>query len=567
MFEAVLTPEGRVNVSGTSTEMMKFRAWLSLNENSEKHKFITGKLHQITIDVFARATSSTDFLIAASPRLSELAEFARLELSAHQGAVVEGRRIISRGSVNIPELGDLNSILHPHQRAAAQAMAEPGLLGACLFDEQGVGKSLTTVAAYKLLRLHELIDQLIIVCPKTLLGTWVNEIATFLGGDFTVEVVAGNPSERKTAMYSEADVFCMTYETISSDLALVKALTARKRSMLVADESFLVKNAAARRSEALRELRAGAARCFVLCGTPAPNMPADVIHQVDIADGGISFKGFSVPDELSAAIPSITKRLEESALVIRRTKAEVLPTLAPKEFVIHRVQMLDEQRDLYVEAQAELILYLKRLDQSTFERSLITYFQKRAALLQICVSPALIGHATAPSAKYAYLQQLAESFLADDAEKLIVWSSYTAATDHVAVLLEKYGVARVDGTVAKAAIRQERVRQFQQDPSTRIFLGNPAAAGAGLTLTAAHRAIYLSLSNQAAAYMQSIDRIHRIGQTAQKVEYHMVICDGTIEESEVKRLTRKQSAQAELLGDPGDDGLDLATALRELGAS
>jgi SNF2 family DNA or RNA helicase len=85
----------------------------------------------------------------------------------------------------------------------------------------------------------------------------------------------------------------------------------------------------------------------------------------------------------------------------------------------------------------------------------------------------------------------------------------------------------------------------------RIFLGNPAAAGAGLTLHSARYAIYESLSNQAAHFLQSLDRIHRRGQE-REVHYLTLLCAGTIEESEYSRLLQEADRQADLLGDPPD---------------
>ena len=82
-----------------------------------------------------------------------------------------------------------------------------------------------------------------------------------------------------------------------------------------------------------------------------------------------------------------------------------------------------------------------------------------------------------------------------------------------------------------------------------IFLGNPAAAGAGLTLHRARIAVYESFSNQAAHFMQSLDRIHRRGQE-RDVEYLALLARGTIEETEYQRLLDKTDAQADILGDP-----------------
>jgi SNF2 family DNA or RNA helicase len=84
-----------------------------------------------------------------------------------------------------------------------------------------------------------------------------------------------------------------------------------------------------------------------------------------------------------------------------------------------------------------------------------------------------------------------------------------------------------------------------------LFVANPAAAGAGLTLHRARIAIYESLSGQAAHFLQSLDRIHRRGQD-RDVEYMFLMCDGSIEVAEYDRIGSKERAARDLLADGGD---------------
>ena len=97
---------------------------------------------------------------------------------------------------------------------------------------------------------------------------------------------------------------------------------------------------------------------------------------------------------------------------------------------------------------------------------------------------------------------------------------------------------RYDGTVTAIDARREAVRRFQNEP-TRVFVANPAAAGAGLTLHAARYAVYESFTNQAAHYLQSLDRIHRRGQS-REVEYLMLLAESSIEPLEFDRLVVKE---------------------------
>ena len=110
----------------------------------------------------------------------------------------------------------------------------------------------------------------------------------------------------------------------------------------------------------------------------------------------------------------------------------------------------------------------------------------------------------------------------------MIWSFYTKSINALCQRYAQYGVLRYDGQVADVAERRESVRRFQEDQQRQLFVANPAAAGAGITLHSARFAIYESFSNQAAHYLQSLDRIHRRGQT-RDVEYLILLCDGTLE--------------------------------------
>ncbi|MFD2348685.1 helicase-related protein [Nonomuraea ferruginea] len=145
-------------------------------------------------------------------------------------------------------------------------------------------------------------------------------------------------------------------------------------------------------------------------------------------------------------------------------------------------------------------------------------------------------------------------------EKVVLWSFYRSNLDNLAVRYGPLGLVRVDGSIPSEE-RREAVRRFQEDDNVMVFLGNPAAAGAGLTLHRSRIAVYESLSNQAAHYLQSLDRIHRRGQ-AREVEYITLLCEGTIEEPEYNRLLTKAQTQAELLGDPPDPPADTGATTR-----
>jgi SNF2 family DNA or RNA helicase len=227
------------------------------------------------------------------------------------------------------------------------------------------------------------------------------------------------------------------------------------------------------------------------------------------------------------------------------------------------VPFAPEQGRLYTDALDGLIAELEETDDAEFRRRRMGFAERRSALLRMCSHPGGLANGyTETPAKIAALDSLlAERFEKND--KVVLWSFYRHTLDFLADRYEHHGLARIDGSVTDVNERRDAIRRFQNDDETMLFLGNPAAAGAGLTLHRATVAVYESFSNQAAHFMQSLDRIHRRGQE-REVEYLVLLCDGSIEELEYERILAKVDSQADLLGDPEPERMTRAVMLDEL---
>lgn len=449
------------------------------------------------------------------------------------------------------ELGDSAPlrVLDDHQLRNVALMTIPGGWGTCIFDEQGTGKTPTVIAAFDVLVDRNEADTLLVVSPKSMVGEWAEEFRRFAGDLYRVAVIDGKRQQRAAALASGADVVVVNYEatiTLQEDLRL---LAARSRVVMVIDESFNVKNPDAARTAAVSDLREWCTHCFALCGTPAPNAPGDVVTQVDLVDFGLTFDGLAFRNDREHDRGLIREALDRRALFTRNLKRDVMPTLPDRQFSEVGVEFAPEQRRVYERALDGLILDLERTDEETYRREQLSFSERRSALLRLCSHPAGVvsGYSELP-AKVVALDGLLAKHVGGG-EKVVVWSFYRVTLDFLAERYHEYGLARIDGSIAEVAARRDAVRRFQQDDETRLFLGNPAAAGAGLTLHRAALAIYESFSNQAAHFMQSLDRIHRRGQD-RDVEYLVLLCRGSIEETEYERVLRKVDLQADLLGDP-----------------
>lgn len=127
-----------------------------------------------------------------------------------------------------------------------------------------------------------------------------------------------------------------------------------------------------------------------------------------------------------------------------------------------------------------------------------------------------------PCPKEDYLIDLLEEH--DDVGRLVVFAGFTGSVDRCVEIASrlKWEWIRVDGRGFHSSwggTREDMIRTFQEDlvgHSRVVLIGNPEAAGTGLTLTKSPTILYYSNTFNANARIQSEDRIHRIGMDANR---------------------------------------------------
>lgn len=453
------------------------------------------------------------------------------------------------------------SILDVPQQYAVSAMITDGLLGLCLFDEQGSGKTVMAISAFDILHNAKKVDSLLIVCPKSMIAGWKEDIKKFLKAKYSIGVL--DDDKRRETLQSNKDIIISNYEGLNGLEVIFAAASKIHKYLLIIDESYYAKNEKSHRSGIIKRIRDCCCKAFVLCGTPAPNNAYDIVNQLNLADKGFTFSLFSPTGEIDKDREAIRNFMHSRGMYIRRQKTEILKFVPKKVFEIVKVKLQGRQKLLYEKARDSLVLELKAYDNSTFKKNLKTYFQKRQNLLQICSVPSAVDILFSENnVKYEAVDTILKKLIPEN-KKVIIWSFYTVSICEMVKRYSKYNPVFIDGSVSTEQ-RAIAVNKFQNDPDTHLFIGNPSAAGAGITLHASYNAIYVSYSNQAAHFLQSIDRIHRRGQNAEKVYYYFIVCQNTIEEAEISHLQDKENDQHDLLGDKPENTLTLESALCEL---
>jgi SNF2 family DNA or RNA helicase len=353
----------------------------------------------------------------------------------------------------------------------------------------------------------------LIVIPNSLFYSWGKELAQF--PEISSVALTGTRKQRLTKLRGPESVFLLNYEYLSP---LRDALLRRRFRTLVFDESTMVKNPRAKRTRAATKLADHAEHVYILTGTCMANAPLDVFCQFrllgkDVLDDNYyrfrdtfaiinHYRGF--PEVIGYRdLDVIQDRLADFSFV--RLKSECLD-LPPKTFEERRVDLLSEQRKLYDQVKEEL---LSEFEESPFSTPL-------AITKMLRLSQIIGGHLTTddgetktfPSAKEQELVHIVEEA---QPQKVVVWCRFRHEIRRVNTLLQQYHPVVLHGDVS-VKDRGKRIESFQENDKTRVLISQIQVGKFGLTLTAGTIAVYYSKTYSLEDYLQSQDRIHRIGQ-------------------------------------------------------
>ena len=154
--------------------------------------------------------------------------------------------------------------------------------------------------------------------------------------------------------------------------------------------------------------------------------------------------------------------------------------------------------------------------------------------------------AAVSTAKLDALSDILDTMLAED-KKLIIMARFVPELNDIQKLLEKKnsGYASVRGGISD---RTEEIRRFQEDTDCHVFVGQIAAAGLGITLTAASTMAFYSLDYSMSNFEQAKARIHRVSQT-ENCLYIYLIAKNTVDAKILRSLRDKVNLARTLVDD------------------
>jgi hypothetical protein len=479
----------------------------------------------------------------------------------------------------LPDLGNRALVrdLRPFQLRDLQHLL--ALPHGANFSVPGAGKTTVGYVVHAAVAAQGLVDRLLVVAPLSAFGAWEEDSTAVFDPGFTVERWRGGP-------IPGTDVVLVNYQRLPGGFEELTAWMARHRVHLVADEAHRAKRGSGGGwGRALLGLAPLAVRRDVLTGTPAPNHPRDLVALLDVLwpDGRASRR---LPSQALQADPPMTAMQAVNDVIrplyVRTTKDELqLPDVAINPMTVRLGPLQRAIYDAMLDRYAGMF-DLDRQDSAMFaQMGEVTMY-----LLQAASSPKLLATTADAGRAYRYpplaipagsrLAQLVESFgdhevpakiahacalvrenVALD-RKTLVWSNFPENLLDLEQQLAALEPAVIYGAVPSGEDAEEGVRtrereiqRFRRDDDCKVLLANPAALAEGVSLhRECHDAIYIDRSFNAGQYLQSLDRIHRLGlRDDEETRITLLIAEGTIDERVDRRVAQKARRLAEILAD------------------
>lgn len=443
-------------------------------------------------------------------------------------------------SLTINQLNNLKKISH--------------LPGAATFSVPGAGKT-TEALAFFFVNATD-IDRLLVVAPKNAFSAWDEQLDACMGENYGKFVrLRGGEAAIQIALRTNPRFMLITYDQLSRVKNTIVPLLSSGNIYMFLDESHRIKGGKQiKRADAILEMAHLPKRKLIMSGTPMPQSPKDMVSQFSFL--------YPTKDVTDTTVIDLIQ-----PIFVRTTKGQLgIPKLDHR---VVQVPMTQLQREIYKTLKSEVRRQLNPVlsDSSRYELRRIGKCVMK--VMEFVSNPSLLSNdmdyafdrrvgallLESDGPKIDYVCRRARQ-LAAEGKKVLIWSSFVQNVELIALRLSDLGAEFIHGGVdagdeSDFDTREGKIKRFHTDDTCKVLVANPAACSEGISLhKVCQYAIYLDRSFNAAHYMQSEDRIHRLGLSPDaKPQIEFVECEDSIDQVVRTRLELKVKTMAQALED------------------
>lgn len=394
--------------------------------------------------------------------------------------------------------------------------------GRLLADDMGLGKTAQSlVAASELFKSGE-IERVLIICPRSLMQNWADEIEIW-AQSFKCFLVSSNANTEKLwrGIIRHSHFFIINYDQMR---AVKNPIVEFVPDLIICDEAHKLRKKTSLIHKGLKKISPLTKRFWALTGTPIEKNTDDLISLMQIITPNI-FNSSS--RKLS---PIAIKGLVRNN-ILRRLKSDVLNDIGDLNQKTFYLDLEDIQQREYDSIKKKMLL-------SSGDDTLKYFNDLRA----IC------DEFNGSSIKYSFAMDLIEKIKYKN-EKVIIFSYRLNCLESMnKIIQDEYG--KNSSLIYEGRMdfdeRNKSINTFKNDSETFALLCSGKIAGEGLNLTEANNVIFLNEWWNPSSNNQARDRVYRIGQD-KTVSIYSLRTKNTVEELLAQILIEKKNITNEVI--------------------
>lgn len=503
------------------------------------------------------------------------------------------------GTIDPKELNKHNEFLRTLKRQLKDHQVKASLhlylaKNAANFSVPGSGKTTVVISVYERLKKEGIVDALYVIGPLSCFGSWKDEYFKTTGRKPKTIILAGGEKHLRIGHYynytEHSELYLTSFQTNMMDYEHAKKFMARVNTFLVIDEAHYMKRLDGQWSDAVLYIADNAKRRVVLTGTPMPKGFSDIFNLVDFL-----YPRYQYLDEESKYLLNNYQEnnsSDEAKILIENKVGPLFYRVRKKELNLKKqifndpimIEMNKHEKIIYDAIVTKIIKYSDRdyLRNIDLVNKLI---RGRMIRLRQCASYAKLLSTSIDEyeedlikedfglaeiianyddyeepAKITKLMSMIDEFLHKE-EKIIIWSNFLGTISLIENTLQDkdiyckkiIGATPVEKETVSIEDTREKIRNEFVDPSSNLYvlLANPAACAESISLhICCNNAIYYDLSYNCAQYLQSLDRIHRVGGSENiEAYYYFLQYSNTIDSDIMDNLTLKSERMKIIIDD------------------
>jgi len=410
------------------------------------------------------------------------------------------------------------------------------LQASAFFCEMGTGKTKASIDTAGILDRNGLVNRVLIICPKTLVEVWGEEIEK--NSDKSYTIIQGTKKQRVNSLTKQTFYAIINYEGF---YATSEFNEWKDFDMVILDESTRIKSPKAKTTKVIIKTFSHVRYKLILTGTPITQAPIDIYCQFEFLNpdylGFRSFYAFRNTYCIMGGymnyqivgynnLSRLKKTISKYSIQIKKEDCIDLP---PKIYEKRIIEMHPEMAKQYKEMRNEYMI--------EYKNEIVTASIALVKLLRM--QEILSGQYLTNQKNNIKLQTVAE-FIKElcGEHQIVIWCRFRPSIAMLCDLVKRMGWT-YSCIFGDTKDRKGEIDKFQRGEN-RVFIGQIQTGGMGITITAGTHVIIYENTFSLQDRKQFEDRVHRPGQT-KKVTYIDLIYKKTLDEKVLSAISKKQT--------------------------